>query len=455
MLFHKKNRIKYFFKPKSVAVIGASHDPTKLGSIIFKNFVDNFEGKVFPVNPDLRPILNKKVYSSIKKVPGKVDLAVIIVPAKIVPKIIQDCIKKKVKSVIVISAGFSEIGREGQVLEDRVTRLMKRTKMRLIGTNCIGVYDPYSNVDTLFLSRERCGRPEKGNIAFITQSGAVGSTILDWLSEQNIGLSKFVSYGNATDVDETDLIKFLGKDKKTKVITVYLEGIEKDAKEFMKVCKKISKKKPIIILKAGKTKKGTEAVSSHTGSLAGSGKIYSSAFKQCGIIEAKNWQELFDFAKAFSTQDPPKGNKIAVITDGGGFGVLAADEADRQKINLEPAPPKLKRKIKKVMPSYAIYRNPIDLTGDATAERYKVVINESLKEYDGIIAIILMQVPTLGTEIVEHLGKIKSKKPILICSVGGKFTEKINKQMMELGYPVYPSPERAVKAMRALINYGR
>lgn len=453
MLLRKKNKLEYFFKPKSVAIIGASHDPNKLGSIILKNFVDSFEGKIFPINPDVRPIFNKKVYSSISKIPGEIDLAVIVIPAPIVPSTIRECIRKRVKAIILITAGFSEMGREGQVLEDQIRKIIKKSKIRLMGANCIGVYDPHTKVDTLFLSRERCGRPEEGNIAFITQSGAVGSTILDWLSEQNIGLSKFASYGNATDINETDLIKFLGKDRKTKVITAYMEGIKGNAKEFMKICKKISKKKPIIILKAGKTKKGTEAVSSHTGTLAGSGKIYSAAFKQSGIIEAKNWQELFDFAKAFSTQISPKGNKIAIITDGGGFGVLAADEADRQNLNLDVPSTRLKGKIKKVMPSYAIYNNPIDLTGDATAERYRVVIKEALKEYDGIIAIILLQVPTVGVEIVDYLSKMKTKKPILICSVGGKFTEKINKELMKNGFPIYPTPERAVKAMKILIDY--
>ena len=448
-----KNKLDSFFKPKSVAIIGASHDREKLGSIILWNFIENFDGKIYPINPNTAPIFNKKVYSSINKVPGKVDLAIIVVPAQIVPNVLKQCIKKRVKSVIVITAGFSEIGREGKLLEEKCKKIIKKSKIRLLGVNCIGVYDPYTNVDTLFLSRERCGRPKKGNIAFITQSGAVGSTILDWLSEQNIGISKFVSYGNATDINETDLIKYLGKDKKTKVITVYLEGIKGNAREFMDVCLKVSKKKPIIILKAGKTKKGTEAVSSHTGSLAGSGRIYSAAFKQVGVIEANSWEELFDFAKAFSTQNIPKGNKIAVITDGGGFGVLTADAAEKQGLNLAKPSQKLKKKISKVMPSYGIYNNPIDLTGDADAKRYDVVIRECLKEYDGLIVILLMQVPTVGVEIIDYLEKLKTKKPVLICSVGGKFTEKINKKIMELGYPIYPTPERAVKAMKMLIDY--
>ncbi len=453
------NVSKSFFNPKSVAVIGASREPEKLGYIVFSNFIKSgYKGKVYPVNLNAEMILGKKSYKSVLNIPNEVDLAIIIIPAKIVSTILNECIEKKIKSAIVISAGFAETGSQGKKLEDDLKKIISGKITRIIGPNCLGIYDAYSKVDTLFLSKERCGRPEKGNISFISQSGAVGSTILDWLAEENIGISKFISYGNALDVDESDLIEFLGNDKSTDVILVYLEGIESSGEKFIEITKKVSKKKPIIVLKSGKTKKGMQAVSSHTGSLAGSGQIYSAAFKQAHIIEADNWEELLDFGLAFATQELPKGNRIAIITDGGGFGVLATDEAERQQLFLPEPSSGLKQKMSKLMPPYVSLHNPIDLTGDADAKRYKLAIEECMKskEFDGVIAITLFQVPTLGKEIVDYLSAIKRKykKPLLACAAGGKFSNELSNKLIEKGIPVYTTPERAVKAMKALVNFG-
>ncbi|MBL7169422.1 MAG: CoA-binding protein [Candidatus Aenigmarchaeota archaeon] len=452
--------LETFFNPKSVAIVGASHTKGKIGYVVFTNFLSGlFNGKVYPVNKNTEPILGQKVYDSVLSIPGNVDLAVIVIPGKFVQGVLSDCVKKGVKSVIIISSGFSEMGEEGKKLEDELKKTIRATRTRVIGTNCLGVYDSSSQVDTLFLSRKRCGRPKQGNIAFISQSGAVGSTILDWLSEEDIGMSKFISYGNGMDVDESDLIEYLGNDTRTRVITAYIEGLKGSGKKFMEVCRRVSRKKPIIVLKAGKTKKGTEAVSSHTGSLAGSGRIYSAAFKQSGVIEADTWQELFDYARAFSTQPIPRGDRIVIVTDGGGFGVLATDEAERSKLKLPEPSQKLKQRIKHVMPPYAILHNPIDLTGDADAERYRVTIEECLRsnEYDGVIAITLFQVPTLEEKVVDYLIELKKKykKPILACAAGGEYSNKLSKKLTKGGIPVYPTPERTVKVMKALVEYGK
>jgi len=452
--------LETFFNPKSVAIIGASHKKEKIGYVILTNFLSGiFKGKVYPINRDTSPILGCKVYDSISKVPGDVDLAVIVIPTKFVQKALDECVKKGVKSVIIITSGFSEMGKDGKVLEDELKKTIRTTKTRVIGPNCLGVYDSSSQVDTLFLARKRCGRPKEGNIAFISQSGAVGSTILDWLSEEEIGMSKFISYGNGMDIDESDMIEYLGNDNKTKVITAYIEGIKGSGKKFMEVCKRVSRKKPIVILKSGKTKKGTEAVSSHTGSLAGSGKIYSAAFKQSGVIEAETWQELFDYARAFSSQPTPKGDRIVIVTDGGGFGVLATDESERSRLKLPMPSKRLKQKMSHVMPPYAILHNPIDLTGDTDAERYRVSIEECLKseEYDGVIAITLFQVPKLEENVVDYLIELKRKykKPILACAAGGEYSNKLSKKLTKGGIPVYPTPERAVKVMKALVEYGK
>jgi acetyl coenzyme A synthetase (ADP forming)-like protein len=444
-----------FFNPKSVAVIGASRTPNKLGYVIFENFIKGFGGKVYPVNVDTTPISGREVFPSVKKIPDKIDLAVIVIPAAAVPKVLKECVEKKVGSIVIISAGFAEIGKEGKMLEEKCKKIIKGSKTRVLGPNVIGVYDSSTNVDTLFLSRERMGRPKQGSISFISQSGAVGSTILDWLSEEKIGITKFISYGNAMDVNESDLIEFLGRDEKTKVIVVYLEGIKSEGKKFIETLKRVTKIKPVIILKSGKTDKGIKAVASHTGSLAGSAKIYSSVFKQAGVIEANSWEELFDFARAFS-QPVPKKNRVVIITDGGGFGVLATDECERQKLQLSEPSEKLKSSLKNKFPPYIILHNPIDLTGDATAERYRIAMEECLRsgEYDGVIAITLFQVPTLEEKITEILIEMKKfKKPIICCATGGRFTKRLSDILEGNSIPVYSAPERAVRAFNSLVKY--
>lgn len=451
-------QLDYFFNPKSVAIIGASHTPGKIGYAILANFLGaGFERKIYPINPDTTPILGLNVYKSILDVKDDLDLVVVVVPAAFVPETLKECVKKKIEAIVIITAGFSEVGEEGKKLETKCKRIIEGAYTRIIGPNCIGIYDPYTRVDTLFLSRERCGRPKEGNIAFISQSGAIGSTILDWLSEEDVGISKFISYGNAMDLDDCDFLEYLGDDDKTKVITVYLEGIEASGQKFMKIVKKVTKKKPVIILKSGKTEKGLKAVLSHTGSLGGSSKIYSAAFKQTGVIEANSWEELFDFARGFSTQHLPRGNRIAIVTDGGGFGVLATDEADRQNLQLPEPSEKLKKEFSKVLPAYAVLHNPIDLTGDTNAERYRVVIEGCLRsnEYDGVIAITLFQVPTLEKEVVDQIVELHKKydKPLIACAAGGKFSQELSRKLVKGGVPVFSTPERAVRTMGSLVKY--
>jgi len=451
------NNFDYFFEPKSVAIIGASHIPGKIGYAIMENFIKGgYRGIIYPINPNISSIFNLLVYPSIKKVPEEVDLALIAVPAAIVPKVLKECIEKKVKGVIIISSGFSEIGSEGKKLEENLKKIIKG-KTRVIGPNCIGVLDTTTKNDTLFLSQRRLKRPKEGNIAFISQSGAVGSTILDWLSEEGIGISKFVSYGNAMDVNETDLLEYFANDEKTKVIVVYLEGIRSEGKKFIEVAKKVTKKKPVIILKAGKTEKGMKAVVSHTGSLAGSSRIYSGVFKQTGIIEANDWEELIDFTKAFSMQPLPKDNKLLIITDGGGFGVLATDESERQGLQLEELPEKLKKSLKKELPNYVSFHNPLDLTGDATAERYKLSLENSVKYFSGFVVITLFQVPTLQETIIDILINFSKtyKKPIICCAAGGNYTKKLSKKLELNGIPTYSKPETAVKVFSTMAKYSK
>jgi acetyl coenzyme A synthetase (ADP forming)-like protein len=447
-----------FFSPSSVAIIGASHTKGKIGYAIAENFVrESFKGRVYAVNPDTTPILGLPTYKSVLDIPDEIDLGVIVVPAILVAKVLKECVKKKIPSVIIISGGFSEMGDRGKKLEEQLKKIFEKSKTKVIGPNCVGVYDSTTKVDTLFLAIDRLKRPKQGNIAFISQSGAVGSTILDWLSVEGVGISKFVSYGNAIDVNETQLLSFLGQDETTKVIAVYLEGIKSDGKEFMKIAKQVAKKKPIVVLKAGKTAKGGQAVASHTGSLAGSERIFAAVFKQTGIVEAQNWEELVDFAKAFSMQPLPKGERLAIVTDGGGFGVLATDEAERQNIKLPEPGSLMIKSLKSKLPSYVSLHNPLDITGDATTERYQIVLEEILKkEFDGVIVIALMQVPTLDNKIIDTLISMKKfGKPILCCMIGSEFTERAEKTLENNEIPVYQTPERAVRTFSSLVYYAQ
>ncbi|HLD49324.1 MAG TPA: CoA-binding protein [archaeon] len=439
-----------FFNPGSVVIIGASHTKGKIGYEIANNFINGeYKGKVFFVNTNAEEILGKKCYSSLKDIDEKIDLAVISTPAKTVPGIISECIEKDVKAVIIISAGFSETGEDGKILSEKIKKLSKN-RIRIIGPNCLGIFDPISGVDTIFLPREKQGRPNTGSIAFITQSGAVGASVLDWLSEENIGISRFISYGNALDIGESDLIEYLDGDDRTAVIAMYMEGV-KDGRKFFEAAKKC--KKPIITLKAGKTAEGSKAASSHTAVLAGETKIYSGVFRQSGIIEAQTWEELFDVAKAFAMQPRTSGRKLAIITDGGGFGVLAADEAGRNNLLLPEPTDEIKQSLE--LPAYACLHNPIDLTGDATAERYEKVINACLSGcYDGVVVCLLFQVPTLDERIVDVIADAKKYgKTILCCAVGGLYTKQMSKKLEEKGVPVFETPERAVKVFADMARW--
>jgi len=440
---------KGFFAPSSVAVIGASRHKGKVGYEILRA-LSGFRGKVYPINPSARRIAGLKVYPSVLDVPDKIDLAIIAVRAPIVPVVLQECVQKGIPAVVIISGGFKEIGAAGAALEEKCAQIIAGSATRVIGPNCIGVFNPTAKLDMLFLSPDRLARPKAGKIAFISQSGAVGSAVLDWLAAEGIGLSKFVSYGNAMDIDESDLIEYLAADPDTAVITMYLEGV-KDGRKFLRVAKAC--KKPIIVLKAGKSARGVAAVASHTGSLAGEAAVYSGAFRQAGIIEAADFEQLFDYAKALAMQPRATGQKILIVTDGGGYGVLATDEAEKVGLNLARPSSAAVAALRKALPPHAILHNPVDVTGDTNAERYKLVLNRLLPEYDGAIVITLFQVPLLEPKVVDVIAAAqKFRKPLVACATGGPYTKKLACALESKGVPVYPTPERAVRAMGVLCS---
>ncbi len=444
-----------FFNPKSIAIVGASRDIHKVGFVTLKNLIlAGFEGKIFPINPNASFILKRKCYASVLKVPEKIDVALIAVPAKLVLKVLRECGKKGIKHIIMITAGFSEVG--NVQLEKEIVKVTKQFKMRLIGPNCLGVLDVNNKFDTLFLPASRLVRPKKGNISFITQSGATGSTVLDLMAEEQFGFAKFISYGNAADVSETDLIEFLGRDKDTKVICIYIESI-RDGKRFLDVAKKVSKKKPIIVLKGGITDAGAKATMSHTASLAGSFEIYAGAFKQAGIIQADTLEDLFNYAKIIEKSLKPKGKRVQIITNGGGFGILATDFLILSGFTIaEPSKSTITR-LKKSFPATYTVGNPIDLTGSAFSDDYRKAIKICLqdKSIHLLLIILLYQTPQIDTSIVDDLIKFNKlrKKPLVVISMGGDFTRKYKNILEEKGIPCFTYPHNAARAIKVLSKY--
>ena len=451
--------LKNFFEPKRIAVVGASRNPNKVGHVIFKNILDGGfeygEREAIPVNINADEILGRKAYHSVLKIEGRVDLAIISVPTEFVLKVVKECNRKGIKDVLVITSGFSEIG--NVKLENKIRDFLNKNKMRCIGVNCLGVYDAYSKLDTLFLPRYRLKRPERGVISFICQSGAVGSATLDVATEQGHKFSKFISYGNATQIDESDLLEYLGNDETTKVICLYLEGV-KNGEKFYKTAKEISKKKPIIALKGGLTEKGEKATLSHTGSLAGKKEVYFGIFNQTGIIKADSLEEMFSIASLVEKEISFKGNKIQVITNCGGYGIVATDNIEEAKnIDMAYLSKETVKNLKRVFPKTINIENPLDVLGDATTERYKIALENCIKDenIDGILLIALYQTPLLTTDIVEVISETKrqTKKPIIVVSTGAEFTETLSRALQETGVPVFGFPEDAIKAIDKLIWY--
>lgn len=438
-----------FFNPRSVAVIGVSRNAEKIGSIIFRNLLDSgYSGAVYAVNPNAETVFGKRCYRSVKDIGGEVDLAVVSIPAQHVTQAVSECAEKNVRACIIISAGFSETGNKEQ--ENEIAGIAKG-RMRIVGPNVVGLYDPYSGLDTVFNVKCRQGRPGKGGIAFVSQSGAFGAAMMDWCANEGVGLSAFVSVGNRLDVDEADMLDYFAEDEKTAVIAMYIEST-KNGRRFFEKLRKAAEKKPVVVMKAGRSREGSRAAQSHTGSLAGSAEIYSGAFRQAGAVEAKNAEELFDFAKIMALPKPA-GKNVQIITNGGGFGVVATDTVVKSGLRLASISGDAKEAIRNAVPPFAVVDNPIDLTGSSTKEMYEKTMETVLQQdsVDAAIVILLLQVASLESSVVESVIKMKKYlKPVIVCSTGGEFTG-IHKALLEsAGVPVYPTPERAVRALKAL-----
>jgi len=447
-----------FFKAKSVAVIGASATPGKIGYEVLRNLACfEYKGKVFPVNPRRSEILGLKCYPSVLNIPENIDLAVLVVSAELTPKTIEECGKKGIRNVVIISGGFKELGEQGKELEERTAKIAKKYGIRIIGPNCIGVFDSKTRLDTFFQSRERMVRPPPGPIAFLTQSGTYGCAFLEWAAEEGIGISKFVSYGNRIDVDEADLLQYLAMDKDTKVVAIYLEGLG-DGRKFIEAAKYVAKKKPVIVLKGGRTKEGAKAAQSHTGWLGGEDRVYRGAFKQAGIIWADTFEELFDMAKALAMQPPAQGPNVAMVSNGAGPMVQAVDACIEKNLKIAELTEKTINILKEELPPYYIVSNPVDVTGSANSENYKIVLEALLEDPNVhiLMPFFVFQDTPLDEGILDVMKEIneKSNKPIVAGAAGGPYTKKMKKELEKIGVPVYPIPERTVAAAYALHIYG-
>lgn len=445
--------LEKFFEPKSIAVLGVSKTLEKVGSVIFKNLIDSgYKGKVFAVNPNENFVLGYKSYHSVKDIKEFVDLAVIAVPSNVVIKIVKECAQKKIRNILMVTAGFKEAG--NLKLDNELKGILNKNKMMLIGPNVLGLINNYNNVDTLFIPLYRLKRPKKGNISFVTQSGAFGSSVLDLISAEGYGLSKFISYGNCLDVDESDLLNYLNEDKTTEVIVLYLEGV-RNGKKFFDTLKKM--KKPVIVLKGGKSVESSRSTLSHTGSLAGAYETYQGVFHQTCAVSVESIEDVFDFLRLFEKNISVNGNRIQIITNGGGHGVISADAVTRYGLKLAELSDSSKKFLKKSLPFIATISNPLDLVGDADDLRYKLAIETCLndKNNDVILVNLLYQTPRLTSSIVNILSDLNSKsiKPIVVVSTGSYLTTELKKELENRSIPCFQFPENAVKSIKAAYDY--
>ena len=441
----KKNNLQSLFAPQSIVIVGASNKEGKIGTIIAKNVSKlGYEGDIFLVNPAYKFIGFKRCYASLSKIKNKVDVAIVCVPAKFVFDVVKDG-AKNVKNFVIISAGFSETGAEGAKREQELLTLAKKHNLNILGPNCLGFIVPKIKLNASFAG----GMPKSGNIAFVSQSGALAVALMDKAKEENLGFSNVISVGNQMQLGEIELLEYLAEDKETKVIGMYLEGI-KDGVKFLEKAKELSTKKPIVILKAGKTEKSQQAISSHTGALAGSDEIINVAFESAGIIRADDLDNFFDLLKLISFTDAPKNNEVAVVTNAGGAGVLTTDAFKNREIALAEFKEKTKTELKKNLPNESSVQNPVDLLGDAKEDRYENILNILHGEKAGSMVCLLTPQEQTPVEKISKIiieAKKGSDVPMVAVFIGGEKTRESILHLEKNNVPNFSNPENAIHAL--------
>ncbi len=447
----RRGDLDALFRPRSIAVIGASSNPGKIGHEILRNIIEyGYGGEIYPVNPKHDSVLGLKCYPTVLDVPGDVDMGVVAIPAAYVPQVVDQLGAKGAKVAVVISSGFSEVGEVE--LEERLLRAAGKWGMRVLGPNIFGVAYTPGRLNATFGPRDVL----PGSIAFITQSGALGIALMGWTITEGIGLSALVSVGNKSDVDDDDLLGWLSRDPETRVILIYMEGV-KEGREFLEAASAASREKPIVVIKAGRSERGVKAASSHTGSLAGSDRVYDAVFRQSGVLRAYSVEQAFDWAMAFASGRVPRGDRTVIVTNGGGAGVLATDAAEMCGLRLIDPPPDLAAEFRRYMPPFGSAKNPVDLTGQASAREFEGAVAAALS-HDSVDNVLVLYCETAVTDPEEIAAAVaraagESDKPVAAMMMGGERSVRAMRLLRSRGVPAYPTPERTAESLCALVRY--
>lgn len=445
--------LQALFEPRSVAVVGASGSPGKVGHSIVKNLVEaGYQGTIWPVNPKGGAILGLDAIASIAGLPGAPDLAVICIPPALVVGALEELGARGTRAAIVITAGFKEIGREGYALEQALVEVARRHSMALLGPNCLGLCNTTAGLNATFAA----GQPAPGSVAFFSQSGALCTAILDWALGENIGFSKFVSLGNKAVLDESDMLRYLSRDPQTRVVLGYVESVE-DGQRFVRVAREVTPHKPVIMIKSGTTAAGAKAASSHTGAMAGSEQAYGAAFAQAGVIRVADVASLFNLAQAFSTQPLPQGPNLAIVTNSGGPGIMAADAVERSGLLMAPLSGRTVDALMHALPPFASAYNPVDIIGDAGADRYRAAL-EHVAADPMVHALLVLLTPTASAQVEETAQAIIDvargcAKPVFACFMGGRRVGPGRAMLQAAGIPCYAFPEPAIASIEAMYRY--
>ena len=438
--------------PKAVAVMGASRTPGKVGHAVVANLIQGgFAGDIVPINPSGGELLGHKIYAGLEEYGKQIDLSVIAVPTAAVKGAVISSLHQGAKAIVVITAGFKEVGEEGARLEKEIADLCHASGARLMGPNCLGLINTHHAMNASFASH----MPAVGSISVVSQSGALCTAILDWAASRKMGLATLVSIGNKADLDETDFLSAFADDERTKVVVGYLESIG-SGDEFIRVAESVAAIKPVVILKAGTTAAGSKAASSHTGALAGADIAYGAAFKRAGIIRAETFESLFDFSAALAMQPLPKGDRVAIITNAGGPGIMTADAVETCGMKVASLNPDTAEDLREKLPAAASVGNPIDVLGDADPERYAMAVEAAQNDpsVDAVIVILTPQAMTRPAETARAIAaKANGEKPLLASFMGGSDVLPGREELVAANLPDYPSPERAVAALKAMVDY--
>ncbi len=445
------------FCPRSIAVVGASRNPASIGGVVFSNLIRNgFEGPVYPINPGASSVQAVRAWPSISAVPDQVDLAILVVPAKLVPGVLDDCIEAGVKGVVVLSAGFGEVGEEGRQMQDEMVRKVRAAGMRLVGPNCLGLLntDPAVRLDATFAPTW----PPTGGVAFSSQSGALGLAILDYAKDLGIGISKFISVGNKADVSGNDLIEYWEQDDATQVILLYLESFG-NPRRFMEIARRVGRKKPIAVVKSGRTESGARAASSHTGALASREVAVGALLRQTGVIRTDTIEELFDMAMLLANQPIPTGNRVGILTNAGGPGIMASDACESRGLVMPELSKPLRKELSKFLPAEASTRNPVDMIASATPESFEKALRLMIEsdELDAIVVLFVPPIVTAASEVADAIrrGSAGAGKPVVTCFMGTHGVPPALSSLHEGRIPSYAFPEAAAIALSRAVDYGR